>query len=136
MTGWMNNWGATSNIDAPVSIEEPTGGSTTYPPTQTGPSGGQTSVTVGDFSNGNSFRRKRAPAPSAAVASTPSASVGAAAGCNAAEPWSTCFLRLGLGVSGQDCTLINAKACAAPKAGAPPHTAQIFYGVWNIYGEI
>jgi len=85
MTGWMNNWGATSNIDAPVSIEDPSGELTTHPPTQTGPSDGQTSVTVGDFSNGNSFRRKRAPAPSAVVASTPSASVGASAGCNAAE---------------------------------------------------
>lgn len=124
MTDWIQNWASTSNVDSQVSIETPSDDGIHEP---------ATNVTTGDFT-GEGFR-KRAPVPSAVVQASPATSTGAAAGCKAQELWSTCFLRLGLGVTGGDCTQIASKTCTAPKVASPPPTAQIYYGMWNIYGK-
>ena len=83
-----------------------------------------------------------APAPQAAPASPSSFGSGgddnfrrAAAGCELNEAWSTCFSRLALGHTGQDCTKLSTQSCTAPQADQPPKTPQIFYGVYSIYGE-
>ena len=109
MTGYLRNWGATTlGADGTASIENPD--------SETGPT--STSTSVSPFVTGGDigFRRR-------------------AAGCQAGEPWSTCFLRLGLGHDGEDCTRLGPNKCPAPQVGAAPHTPQIFYGIWNIYGE-
>lgn len=76
--------------------------------------------------------RSRSAQPSSSVSTT-------TAQCQANELWSTCFLRFGLGHTGQDCSTIQLggpnDTCTAPVAGKPPHTAEIFYGVWNLYGK-
>ena len=111
MTGWVDHWYATTPRSANTAFVDPDAPSP-----------------FGDVGFGSGT-----PTSSSAVA-TPSAAPGA---CLSNELWSNCFLRLGLGISGQDCSKIPATptVCVAPKAGAPPHMAQIFYGVWNIYGE-
>lgn len=115
MTGWVDHWYATTP---------------------------RSSVTENSGSTGNLFDESSLSneigfglgTPASSAVAMPSVAPGA---CYSDELWSNCFLRLGLGTSGQDCSKIPASptVCVAPKAGAPPHTAQIFYGIWNIYGE-
>ena len=72
------------------------------------------------------------------VTTSPNATNGAAAQCKDNELWSTCFLRLGLEVTGRDCFKIGTNGgnstCPMPRLGYPPHDPHMFYGVWNIYG--
>lgn len=72
------------------------------------------------------------------ASTSPNATSGAAVRCRDQESWSVCFLRLSLGVTGRDCSTINTSGknstCPMPKLGDPPHSPQLFYGVWNIYG--
>ena len=72
------------------------------------------------------------------VSASPNATDGAAARCREHELWSTCFLRLGLGVTGRDCSMIDTggenSTCPMPELGGPPRSPQMFYGVWNLYG--
>ena len=113
MTGWVDHWNATT----PRSPATGNSGSTGNPFDESSPLGD-----IG-FDYGT---------PTSSAVATPSVTPGA---CLSGELWSNCFLRLGLGTSGQDCSKINPTVCVAPKAGAPPHLAQRFYGIWNIYGE-
>ena len=109
MTSWLSNWEATTpGAQGTASTENPD----SEPVTTT------TSTAATPFASGGDigFRRR-------------------AAGCESGEAWSTCFLRLGLGHDGEDCTKLGPNKCTAPQAGIPPHTPQIFYGIWNIYGE-
>ena len=110
MTGWFHQWGkSTPGAQGGASIETPSDSDLAATATLSSPSGFQTGGDLG-------FRRR-------------------SQGCEPNEPWSTCFLRLGLGKTGQDCSKLGGQTCVAPKAGQPPHTPQIFYGVWSIYGE-
>lgn len=58
--------------------------------------------------------------------------------CDIGEAWNKCFLRLGHGASGSDCTEINAQACSwtqylnVDRSIAP----QVFYIMTNIYGTL
>ena len=114
MTGWVDHW----NAATPRSPATGNSGSTENP--------------FDESSLSNEIGFGTGTLTSSAVA-MPSVAPGA---CLSGELWSNCFLRLGLGKAGQDCSKIAATptVCVAPKAGAPPHTAQIFYGIWNIYG--
>ena len=107
MTGWMNDW---------ATYSAPKGGFGLAPDT----SADSSASSAGTFaSGGDTGYRKRAPAV-----------------CNAGELWSTCFLRLGLGKTGEDCSkLSNGASCPAPSTRVAPHTPQIFYGIQNIYGN-
>ncbi|KAL9066562.1 MAG: hypothetical protein Q9161_007463 [Pseudevernia consocians] len=109
MTGWVDNWYATTPR-SPVTGNSGSTGSTFDESSPLGDIG---------FNYGT---------PTSSAVATPSAAPGA---CLSGELWSTCFLRLSLGTSGQDCSKIPATptVCVAPKAGAPPHTAQIFYAI-------
>ena len=112
MTSWLTEWAEnTPGASGSASIETPAGDS-----------GSDTASSPGNFTSGgdDSFRRR-------------------SAGCETDELWSTCFLRLELGGSGEDCSKIDLGggdvSCLAPKVGTPPQTPQLYYGVWNIYGE-
>ena len=56
--------------------------------------------------------------------------------CIPGEAWTTCFLRLGHGFGGVDCTEINAQTCSLDMSQkTPPETtAQVHYVMKNIYG--
>lgn len=112
MTGWMNHWSInTPGANGDASIEVPS--ETAENPSEA-------------FGN---------PFASGAQLTDTGFNRRAVSGCEEGELWSTCFLRLGLGKPGQDCSHVGHNDCDAPKAGKAPKTAQIFYGVWNIYGK-
>ena len=78
---------------------------------------------------------------SASPNATDGAAAAAAARCREDEVWSTCFLRLGQGVTGRDCSMIDTggenSTCPMPELGVgPPYSPQMFYGVWNLYGNL
>ena len=58
--------------------------------------------------------------------------------CMQDEPWSTCFLRLGRGLSGADCTSVNDQACTWDNQVSeyldPSIEAKVRYVVKSIYG--
>ena len=56
--------------------------------------------------------------------------------CIPGEAWTTCFLRLGHGFGGADCTEINAQTCSLDMSqNTPPDTTpQVHYVMKNIYG--
>ena len=74
------------------------------------------------------------------IHSTPNCTADTAAGtdcCEADEPWSTCFIRLGRGLAGSDCSVINAQQCTwdnelGPNL-SPSQQAQVRYVLKNIY---
>ena len=58
--------------------------------------------------------------------------------CLINEPWSTCYLRLGRGLAGADCTTVNDQTCTWDNA-VSPHlhpsiVAQVRYVMKSIYG--
>ena len=58
--------------------------------------------------------------------------------CLTGEEWSTCFLRLGRGLAGQNCTTLDDQTCTWDNAVssdlAPNVAAQIRYTIKAIYG--
>ena len=56
--------------------------------------------------------------------------------CEIDEIWSNCFLRLAYQKEGLDCSTLGSLDCPAPQVGQRPHTAQVFYGAYNIYGKV
>lgn len=56
--------------------------------------------------------------------------------CLSTEPWTTCYLRLAHGVSGADCSQINAQTCSydATLHVNPSIQAHVHYTLKNIYG--
>lgn len=54
--------------------------------------------------------------------------------CITGEPWSTCFLRLGRGFSGADCSTINSQACVnVDNVGNEPSSLVPFVGLAHIH---
>ncbi|KAL6716132.1 hypothetical protein ACLMJK_005698 [Lecanora helva] len=114
MTTWFKNWEANTpganSAQGSASTEDPVD-----PPAN--PAQPQTSPGVaGGFGNGGDIGYRRR-----------------AVGCQKGEKWSTCFLRLGLGKAGEDCTKIGPQTCVPPQVGKPPQSPEVYYGLWNIY---